>query len=76
MSSLSILKTKNKKLKLEHEEIFFNWIIYVIKENENNYNIQYLNDLNLKIIDCYESYFSLQNKINLNLNKFCEIKFE
>ena len=76
MSSLSILKTKNKKLKLEHEEIFFNWIIYVIKENENNYNIQYLNDLNLKIIDCYESYFSLQNKIKLNLNKFCEIKFD
>ena len=76
MSSLSILKTKNKKLKLEHEEIFFNWIIYVIKENENNYNIQYLNDLNLKIIDCYESYFSLQNKIKLNLIKFCEIKFD
>ena len=76
MSSLSILKTKNKHLKLEHEEIFFNWIIYVIKENENNYNIQYLNDLNLKIIDCYESYFSLQNKIKLNLNKFCEIKFD
>ena len=76
MSSLSILKTKNKKLKLEHEEIFFNWIIYVIKENENNYNIQYINDLNLKIIDCYESYFSLQNKIKLNLNKFCEIKFD
>ena len=76
MSSLSILKTKNKHLKLEHEEIFFNWIIYVIKENENKYDIQFLIDLNLKIIDCYESFFSLQNKIKLNLNKFCEIKFD
>ena len=36
----------------------------------------FLIDLNLKIIDCYESYFSLQNKIKLNLNKFCEIKFD
>ena len=76
MSGLSILKTKNKKLKFEHEEIFFEWIIYIINENEKKYNIEYLNDLNLKIIDCYESYFSLQNQIKLNLNKFCEIKFD